>query len=188
MTPDIKGGQYALLAGLVLAIAAIGFVAFISYLQLDIAAFAGSGLLLLGVAAGAASFFSPCSFPLLVTLLARSIGSERDTSPATGRALQFATAMAIGVSLFLVLLGGAVATGAGPLFRQVTFTSTPGRILRLVVGMGLILLGLRQMTGRINVADRLKERIIRAQARTRRRSVQLGFALFGFGYVLAGFG
>lgn len=184
-----NGVRYAFLAALVLVIAVVGFAAFVSYLRLDLAAFAGSGLLLLGVAAGAASFFSPCSFPLLVTLLARVTGAEKKDSPApTGKALQFGAALAVGVSLFLLLLGAAVAAGAGPLVRQVTFTSAPGRILRLVVGAGLILLGLRQMTGRIGVADRLKERIVRAQARTRRRSSHLGFGLFGFGYVLAGFG
>ena len=171
-----------------MAVALIGFGAFVSYLQLDLAVFVGSGLPILGVAAGAASFFSPCSFPLLVTLLARSTGADLESSSATGKALQFATALAVGVSLFLLLLGAAVAAGAGPLVREVTFTSTPGRILRLGVGAGLILLGLRQMTGRIGIADGLKARIVRAQARTRRKSANLGFGLFGFGYVLAGFG
>ncbi len=189
MTNNTAGLRYGLLAALVLAVAVVGFSAFVSYLKLDVAAFAGSGLLFLAVAAGTASFFSPCSFPLLVALLARETGAEEAAEAGPGRALGFAAALAVGVSLFLLLLGGVIAAGAGPLVRQVTFTSTPGRALRVVVGTLLILLGLAQARGvRVEVADRLQRLLQRAQANLRRTSPNLGFGLFGFGYVLAGFG
>ncbi len=183
------GYRYALLVALVLAVAVVGFSAFVSYLKLDVAAFTGSGLLFLAIAAGTASFFSPCSFPLLATLLARATGAEDAAQSGLGRALGFAAALAVGVSLFLLLLGGVIAAGAGPLVRQVTFTSSAGRILRVVVGAFLILLGLAQASGvRVGVADRLKSPLQRTQAKLRRTSPNLGFGLFGFGYVLAGFG
>lgn len=183
------GGRYAGLAVLVLFVALLGFVGFVTYLKLDVASFAGSGLLFLAIAAGVASFFSPCSFPLLVTLLARETGAEEAERAGPRRALGFATALALGVSLFLLLLGGAIAGGAGPWVQKVTFTSTPGRILRVVVGGFLILLGLAQMRGwRFGFADRLQRPLLRAQAGLRRSSPKLGFGLFGFGYVLAGFG
>lgn len=189
MTSSSFGGRYAALTALVLLIALLGFVGFVTYLKLDIASFAGSGLLFLAVAAGVASFFSPCSFPLLVTLLARETGAEEAERSGTRRAIGFATALALGVSLFLLLLGAAIAAGAGPIVRKVTFTSTPGRILRVVVGSFLILLGLAQMRGwRFGFADRLQRPLMRAQAGLRRASPTLGFGLFGFGYVLAGFG
>lgn len=184
-----SGLKYFLLATLVLAVAVGGFFAFVIYLELDLANFAGSGLFLLGIVAGIASFFSPCSFPLLVTLLARETEVEKATKNSFSKALQFAASLAVGVSAFLLLAGALLAVGSGPLMRRVTFTSTPGRVLRAVVGVLLIALGLFQAKGlRFGVADRIRRPLQRFQARIRRRSPNLGFVLFGFGYVLAGFG
>ena len=66
-----------------------------------------SGLYLVAIAAGAGALFSPCSFPLLVTLLARDVddGGHRMLWRQVG-------AFAVGVTLFLLLLGGVVALGA----------------------------------------------------------------------------
>ena len=81
--------------------------------------------------------------------------------------------------------------GGGSVFAQVTFTSLAGRIVRLVVGILLILLGLIQV-GVVSfsfhrVAD-LAQPILKAQAGIRRENPFLGFAIFGFGYLIAGFG
>lgn len=185
----VSGIAYGLLAALVVGIAVAGFGTFVTYLRLDLAAFAASGLLLLGVAAGAASFFSPCSFPLLVTLLARESSAEPDPGPSGAKALRFAAALAIGLTSFLVLTGALLALGAGRIVREVTFTSDPGRILRVIVGGFLTVLGLFQIRGlRFTPADRLRRPLQSLQAKLRRKSPGLGFALFGFGYVLAGFG
>lgn len=189
MSERSSGIIYALMAASVLAIALLGFLAFVRYLELNLAQFAGSGLLVLAIVAGTASFFSPCSFPLLVTLLARETGSESDSQKRAGKALRFATALAVGVTAFLILAGGLIAAGAGPVMRQVTFTSTPGRILRVAVGSLLVLLGTLQSRGiRFEAADQIQRPLQRAAAKLRRESPSFGFALFGFGYVLAGFG
>lgn len=181
--------RYTLLLVGVVLVGLVGFSTFLYYLNLDLAAFAVSGLPLLGVAAGAASFFSPCSFPLLLTLLSRETAAAESKPVSTGRALQFAVSLAFGVSAFLLLAGAAIAAGSGPLLRQITFTSIPGRMLRVAAGLLLVSLGLVQIRGiRLRAADRLKKPLLRAQARLRRTSPPLGFALFGFGYVLAGFG
>lgn len=162
---------------------------FVSYFELDTAAFSGSGLLFLAAAAGTASFFSPCSFPLLVTLLAREIDPDTRQGRPTANALRFAAALSVGVTAFLLTAGSIIAVGAGPIVEYVKFASGPGRILRLIVGVTLIVLGMTQIRGlRFQAADRIRRPLQRIQARLRRKSPSLGFALFGFGYVLAGFG
>lgn len=154
----------------------------------------GLTLLLLAAAAGVASFFAPCSFPLLVTLLAR--GSQPAggvTGPGRGLGpVGFGAALALGAGVFLLAIGAGIAAGGGALFAQVTFTSTTGQALRLAVGALLIGLGLVQVG---LVSDRpfrrveaVTKNLNRAQARLRRRRPLLGFTAFGFFYLLAGFG
>lgn len=130
------------LAGLALA----GYSGYVVYPRFDLPAAAGIGLLILSVGAGIASFFSPCSFPLLLTLLARHTGSEREQNQRLGnRPFPFAAALAVGASGFFLLVGLFVAFGGGVFFESVTFTSSVGRLLRLLVGVLLILLGLFQL-------------------------------------------
>lgn len=183
---------YLLFASGVVALALAGYSGYVLYPRFALPAASGVGLLVLAAAASIASFFSPCSFPLLVGLLARETGAERGRpGPAVGRALRFAAALSVGASLFLLLVGAGIAVGGGSLFREVTFTSVPGRTIRFVVGSLLIGLGLIQV-GVIPLsfggAARVGRPILQAQARLRRKNPTLGFAIFGFGYLLAGFG
>jgi hypothetical protein len=97
-------------------------------------------MLALAAAAGIAAFFSPCSFPLAVTLLAR------ETMPGQqGRLTRLSLWLGLGALLFLVLAGALIAAGAGSFFKQVTFTSRPGITIRAIVGSLLVLLGLIQL-------------------------------------------
>lgn len=172
-----------------------GYLGYVVYPRFDLPAGAGAGLLVLAAAAGVASFFSPCSFPLLVSMLARPLAAPDDSNPTRrplGRALVYATALSIGAAMFLGLLGGVLSLGAGSVVDDVTFTSTTGRVLRVVVGAALIVFGLVQ-TGRIEVNLRRFEpalhRTLGKQAGLRRRRRPFrGFVLFGFVYLLAGFG
>ncbi len=192
---QVTFAAYAMLAISVLALAAGGYAAFVLYARSGVSAASGAGLLALAVAAGTASFFSPCSFALLVTLLTREAGSDT-SSPAgrrtTGRALLFAGSIAVGAAAFLLPLGLGLAAGGGALFRRVTFTSGTGRAIRATAGAVLALLGLVQLNvfrlpGFDAVAN-VGSRVRRSQAQFRRRRPLAGFALFGFGYLLAGFG
>ncbi len=182
---------YILLAAIVGVLALAGYTGYVLYPRFDLPAATGIGLLVLAAGAGIASFFSPCSFPLLVTLLARESGAPTGGSgPRLPRALSFATGLALGASAFLLVTGVAIALGASALFEGVTFTSTAGRVIRLVVGALLILLGLIQV-GLLPVsfsAHAVTNPLMRRQARLRRERPALGFGLFGFGYILAGFG
>lgn len=182
---------YILLASSIGVLALAGYAGYILYPRFDLPAATGVGLLVLAAGAGIASFFSPCSFPLLVTLLAREAGTDRERGRMQ-RSLGFATALALGATLFLILIGSSIALGASALFEGVTFTSTVGRVTRLVIGVLLILLGLIQI-GVIRAAfgdgmHTVTSPVMRRQAKLRREHPTAGFGLFGFIYILAGFG
>jgi cytochrome c biogenesis protein CcdA len=179
---------WLLAAGLVLAGMA-GYLGYVAFPRFDLAAGEGAGLLVLAAGAGVASFFSPCSFPLLVTLLTReSPGEGRPKVPA----LRVAVPLAVGAAAFVLGVGALIALGGRGLAGSVTFTSTAGRVLRVTVGSGLLVLGLVQAEivpwSFHRLGDRIARPIVGAQARLRRRHPRGGLVLFGFGYLLAGFG
>lgn len=182
--------RYGLLVVGVAVVALAGYVGYELYPRFDLPAAEGAGLLVLA-AAGIASFFAPCSFPLLVTLLSRpGGGSDRDAAPA--RPLVYGAALSVGAAAFLVLSGVAIALGGSAFFEGVTFTSTTGRTLRILVGALLLLLGLIQL-GRLadtsfRSVEGLTKKLNRSQARLRRRHPVAGYTAFGVFYLLAGFG
>ncbi len=191
----LQGNQdlgYILLAGIVALLSLAGYAGYVAYPRFDLPAASGIGLLVLAAGAGLASFFSPCSFPLLVTLLAREgTGTSAAAHTRLRRTAGFATALAIGATVFITLTGIGIALGASTLFESVTFTSATGRVIRLVMGMLLILLGLIQLDRirtSFDAAHTLSAPLMRRQARLRRERPTLGFGLFGFVYILAGFG
>ena len=185
-----SAGRYALLVVAVLAVALAGYVGYVLYPRFDLPRVEGVGVLGLAAAAGIASFFSPCSFPLLLGLLGRQAagGAHADER---ARPAVFGGALAIGAGSFLLLLGAVIAIGGTAMFAGVVFDSPAGIALRSVVGVLLILLGLVQ-TGLLPISmhavTKAARPITRRQARLRRDRPVAGFALFGFGYVLAGFG
>lgn len=182
--------RYLLLATGVILLGLAGYIGYVLYPRFDLPAVSGAGLLLLAAGAGIGSFFSPCSFPLLATLLARSIDTDKKPS-ALSRAVQFGGSLALGTSLFLLLVGAGIALGAGAIFSQVTFTSTAGRTVRIVIGLLLILFGLTQteiIALPFGKVAELGHRIQKRQASLRREHPVFAFGLLGFGYILAGFG
>jgi len=77
------------------------------------------------------------------------------------------------------------------LVGDVVFASTEGRILRLTVGLFLVLLGLVQVGLLPNPLHALEDALrplFRKQAEVRRKRALVGHTMFGFGYLLAGFG
>ena len=183
-----RGRYWLLAAGLVVAGIA-GYAGYVAFPRFDLAAGVGAGLLALAAAAGVASFFSPCSFPLLVTLLTRE--AARTGRPGV-RSIRVAAPLSLGAVVFVLGVGALIALGGRGLAGSVTFTSTAGRVLRVAIGSGLILLGLVQAEvlpfSFHRLGDRIARPIVGAQARLRRRHPRAGMVLFGFGYLLAGFG
>ncbi len=177
-----------LLALAVLAVGLIGYGAYELYPRFELDASQGLPLLLLAVGAGVAAFFSPCAFSLLLTLLARDVTLEQG---GLARPLRFATGMSVGALVFVLAVGAAIALGAQALVGDVTFTSTAGRLLRLAVGGFLVLMGLN-LLGRLKIplgkVARLRAPLVRTEHRQRERHPTLSYGIFGFSYLLAGFG
>lgn len=183
--------RFALLAGAVAIAAIAGYAGYVLYPRFGLPRTEGIGLFALAAAAGVASFFSPCSFPLLVTLLARTTQAEPVRARRLRRAAVFGGALALGAALFVAAAGALIALGGGGLASSVTFTSTTGRTIRGVVGAGLILLGLVQLgvlSAPFHIVERIAHPLSQRQARLRREHPVAGFAMFGFAYLLAGFG
>jgi cytochrome c biogenesis protein CcdA len=91
----------------------------------------------------------------------------------------------------MLLAGVVIGLGGEALFAGVTFTSAAGIAIRAIVGVLLILLGLVQV-GRLPLSMHAVEDAIRPisrrSAQLRRQRPVAGFTMFGFSYVLAGFG
>lgn len=182
-------GRFVLLAGLTLLAALAGYAGYVAYPRFGLPPAAGAGLLLLAAGAGVASFFSPCSFPLLLTLLSREVRDGEGRAIASG--LRFAVPFSAGALAFILLAGAFLGLGGSAFAARFTFTSPQGIITRIVVGLVLVFLGLVQtevLPFSFHAVERATRPVAEAQARFRRRHPVAGFAVFGFGYLLAGFG
>ena len=183
--------RYLLVVVAILAVGLAGFIGYVVYPRFDVSRGAGVGLVGLAAAAGIASFFSPCSFPLLATLLIRDIRPGDPRPLRLRRSLGRAGWIGVGAATFVILLGLVIAAGGAGLAQSVTFNSASGRTLRGFVGVGLIVFGLIQI-GTLSVNLRQLEPavhgLLRRQASLRRRRPAAGYMLFGFAYLVAGFG
>jgi cytochrome c-type biogenesis protein len=183
-------GRYALLVAGLAIVAVAGYAGYVVYPRFELPPVEGAAVFGLAAAAGVASFFSPCSFPLLLAILGRH-ASARARGGAGSPAL-FGGALAVGAAGFLLLAGLLIAAGAGVFFQQVTFDSAAGIAIRAIVGVLLVGFGLVQVglirTPVFHAVERTAQPLMRRQARLRRQHPVAGYALFGFGYVLAGFG
>lgn len=177
--------KYLILLIGVLVTAISGYAGYAAYPRFNLPPVLGAGLLVLAASAGIASFFSPCSFPLLLTVLARVEGEEK------AHPFERAAALSMGATLFLLLTGGIIAVGGAALLEGVVFTSTAGRVIRISAGILLIFLGLSQ-AGYLKLpfhrVEGIARRLMKREARLRRSSPFIGFFLFGFFYLVAGFG
>ena len=153
--------------------------------------FVGSGgpntstTFVLAAATGFAAFFSPCSFPLMLTFLARR------TEESTRRALASALRVGLGAVTLLLSVGVAMALAGTAVGSVVTFDSAPGRVFRATVGVVLIALGLKQ-AGVVNWRMTWFDSVAAATAgwtdQSRSSNRFRKDFMYGFGYLLAGFG
>ncbi len=111
-------------------------------------------MLLEAVVAGVASFFNPCSFPVLPAYLAQYYTTEEPEAEARNknRVLLFGLVAALGVTVFNILLGSLIGIlGAGfgqSLGLAGEEPSSFVRWLRGIIGGLLLILGFSHATGR----------------------------------------
>lgn len=178
----------ALLVVMTVVIGLAGYVGFRVFREFDIGGATGIGLAVVAATVGIAAFFSPCSFPLLLTALTRQIASEPDNR---GRhALSFASGASIGAVAFVAGFGLLLSLGGGAIAQLFSLESAQGRTLRIVVGIVLILMGLVQLRV-INVQFRgltkIAEPVDRKRAAIGDETRFTSNVLYGFGYLAAGF-
>lgn len=165
-----------------------GYVGFRVFRQFDVGGATGIGLVVVAATVGIAAFFSPCSFPLLLTALTRQITSEADNR--TRHALSFAAGASIGAVTFVAGFGLLLSLGGGAIAQLFSLESSQGRILRIVVGVVLITMGLVQLRV-INVQfrgmTRVAEPVDRKRAAIGDETRFTSHILYGFGYLAAGF-
>jgi len=182
---------YPLVVLVVVLLSLVGYGAYVRYPRFSLPDAFGLTLLILASAAGVASFFSPCSFPLLVTLIAHQPSNSGQSETPLGRGWVRAGALSAGAATFLLLMGAAIAFGFAPLLGEVTFTSVTGRLIRTFMGMLLIILGVFQSQGKtfsFTLLDEVLKPVWKVQMRLRKRGTFVGAFLYGFVYILAGLG
>jgi hypothetical protein len=180
--------------GLVVAgtalVALLGYIGFRVFPNLGNGNETGAALMALAAATGFAAFFSPCSFPLMLATLGRQAQVETGQSRLKP-ALRFALAASIGAVVFLVGFGLLLSVGGEGLTRNVTFTSATGRALRIAAGILLIAMGLAQL-GKVTIPffklSTLATPIDRRRTNDGHPDRFFSHVLYGFGYLIAGFG
>jgi cytochrome c biogenesis protein CcdA len=181
--------RMTLLVVVTLIVSVAGYVGFRVFRQFDVGGATGIGLIVVAATVGIASFFSPCSFPLLLTTLSRQAATNPDHRMRG--ALRFAAGASIGAVAFVTAFGLLLSIGGGVIARQFTFASTQGRVLRTIVGMFLIVMGLAQL-GRVRIPfgnlAQLAQPIDRRRAEIGDETKFTSRVLYGFGYLVAGFG
>lgn len=167
----------------VLIVGVAGYLGFVSFVRADNPG--GSGALVLGALTGFAAFFSPCSFPLLLTFLARRGDESKPAAVAT------ALRVGLGASLMLAIAGLAMALAGTAIGTVVQFDRPLGRAFRVVVGTVLIIFGLKQarlLNLQTSWMDRLAQRAGMRFDRSKASTKTGGDVLYGFGFLVAGFG
>lgn len=91
--------RFVVLALATLTMGSLGYGTYELYPRFDLLAVDGLGLVVLAIAAATASFFSPCAFSLLLTIVGREAG------PATAFVLLLGAVMAFGGSALVADVG-----------------------------------------------------------------------------------
>ncbi len=179
--------RYGLIILSVSLITLLGYLGFVAFLREVMPAFSNYSLYLLAVVAAVATFFSPCSFPLLPGYLSIYYTTE---SGERKHALRRGMLAAAGVVTFTVIVGAVIALlGQGVASSFSISSPNPSlftRLFRFTLGAVLVSLGaiqLSNLTFHSRGLDALTNRFYSA-ARTGDRALYL----YGFGYNAAGIG
>ncbi len=166
----------------------LGYLGFVIFLKDVMPAFSLYSLYLIAIIAGVATFFSPCSFPLLPGYL--SFYYQASHNKRENPTLYYGILAALGVLSFNLILGAVIALfGEGVATTLSISNPTPSpltRMLRIGIGAILVALGAIQLsnfTFHTRILDVLTKRFSAAT-----RAGGKGLYLYGFGYNIAGMG
>jgi len=179
--------KYTLIITSVAVVTLLGYAGFVIFLKDFMPAFSNYSLYLLSLAAGIATFFSPCSFPLLPGYLSVYYTEKSEGSK---RPLYRGTFAAMGVLSFTVILGLIIALlGQGVASSFSISSSNPSfltQVFRTGLGAVLVSLGAIQLSNATfhnHLLDALTGRFYSVAG-----SGGKGLYLYGFGYNAAGIG
>lgn len=180
--------RYGLIILSVSLVTLLGYLGFVAFVKEMMPAFSNYSLYLLATVAAVATFFSPCSFPLLPGYLSVYYNTEEPRERK--RVLQRGILAAAGVVTFTVIVGAAIALlGQGVAGSFSISNPNPSlftRVFRVTLGTILVSLGATQLSNltlHSHALDALTNRFYSA-ARTGNK----GLYLYGFGYNAAGIG
>jgi cytochrome c-type biogenesis protein len=184
---------WALLTILVGGLVAIGYSVFVFFIK-GFSPTAGTvSLLAFAIVAGIATFFSPCSFPLMPGYLTRHLEViDRDPKKMRMSVLSNGLAAAAGVFLFDMILGLAIVL-IGSSFAGSLGISGPSpnlyvRIFRGAVGAFLVALGVLNLRGTGIFHNDSLTSIGRRLLRNGELKPSREMFAYGFGYVSVGIG
>jgi len=180
-----------LVAGMMLILAGYGgFRAFASIGDMSVV-----NLYILAMAAGIASFFSPCAFPLLPGYFSFYLNAQDKgkNSASLGRTLTLGMAAVFGVVTFDLLLGGGIALFGSGFASGLSISGAQGnqtvQILRGAIGVILVVLGIGQFRGWNLKTNFIENFVYRLRPeREGKRSSSLNLYFYGLGYTAAGMG
>lgn len=192
MTEQKASSKLVLLILLILALIVGGYSLFIWFIINIMQGDAAYGLLFVALVAGIASFFNPCSFPLLPAYLTQYFGSDnRKKLSNRKKILLYGLIAALGVITFNILLGSLIGVlGIGFGKSLALAGDDPNLILRWVrgiVGVILFLLGLNHITGR-GIHFRIIERYVSKRFPNNLKNPKVQIFSYGFAYTLLGIG
>ncbi|MBI3023918.1 MAG: hypothetical protein HYY68_09400, partial [Thaumarchaeota archaeon] len=179
--------SYALVILSVSLITLLGYLVFVAFLKEVMPAFGNYSLYLLATVAAIATFFSPCSFPLLPGYLSVYYNTELGERR---RALRRGVLATTGVVTFTVIVGAVIALLGQGVASSFSISSPNPNLFsgafRIALGAILVSLGaiqLSNVTFHTRALDALTKSFHSAA-----RTGDKGLYLYGFGYNAAGIG
>ncbi|MCH8849349.1 MAG: hypothetical protein IIC89_00825 [Chloroflexi bacterium] len=179
----------------VVAVAGLGYLAFLGFVKgiLVHGEFAAYGLAITAVAAGTASFFSPCAFTMLPSYLGLAGGGQMpDDVPELRLTLVRGIAASVGVVTTVSLLGLLLAALGAGIGTNLSITgedpSLAAKGFRIAVGAFVTSMGLMHLLGwshRAPLVGRVTSWAVRVQPEG--GSLRSLYA-YGAGYALVGLG
>ncbi len=184
---------WVLLALLVAALLAFGYGVFVFFIKGFSPTTGTLSLLAFAVVAGTATFFSPCSFPLMPGYLTRHLQLiDKEAGKAKTSVLSNGLAAAAGVLLFDLVLGVAIVLIGSSFAASLGISSSnPNvyvRIFRGTVGMFLVLLGGLNVRGTGIFHNDALTSIGRRLMKNGQLKPSREMFAYGFGYVSVGIG